>query len=276
MVSIEMLTVGKELLIGRTVNTNAHWVGGKLARLGTMLRRITTVDDNLPEISGTIKEILARSPDFVVTIGGLGPTPDDMTIEGISMALELPLELNSKALALIRAHYRKRELARIRITSSRKKMARMPRGAEPLRNDKGTAPGVRVRAGSSTIFSLPGVPSEMKSIFTKSVEPEIRSSIGSLFRAYHRLKIEGIFESDLAPQISREISLHPTAYVKSHPRGVRDGVSRIELDIAVVGEDRKMAENEAGTIRTSFAKWVNDHGGRFVNPEPGKGNNRGR
>ena len=141
MVSIEMLTVGKELLIGRTVNTNAHWVGGKLARLGTMLRRITTVDDNLPEISGTIKEILARSPDFVVTIGGLGPTPDDMTIEGISMALELPLELNSKALALIRAHYRKRGLARIRITSSRKKMARMPRGAEPLHNDMGTAPG---------------------------------------------------------------------------------------------------------------------------------------
>src|SRR5207244_10038343 len=80
---VEVLTVGRELLIGKTVNTNAHWIGGRLARMGTRLSRITTVDDDLREISSSVRESLRRKPEFMVVVGGLGPTPDDMTVAGI-------------------------------------------------------------------------------------------------------------------------------------------------------------------------------------------------
>src|SRR3989449_4385282 len=77
---VEVLTVGRELLIGKTVNTNAHWIGGRLARMGTRLSRITTVDDDLREISSSLRESLRRKPEFMVVVGGLGPTPNDLTL----------------------------------------------------------------------------------------------------------------------------------------------------------------------------------------------------
>ncbi len=84
---IELMTVGKELLIGRTLNTNAHWIGGRVARMGVAMNVITTVDDDLKEISFTLREILRRKPAFVFVVGGLGPTPDDMTLKGIALGL---------------------------------------------------------------------------------------------------------------------------------------------------------------------------------------------
>ncbi len=243
-----MLTVGKELLIGRTLNTNAHWVGKRLARMGTMLSEITTVDDDPEEIASGLKGCLARSADFVVVVGGLGPTPDDMTLKGIAKGLGRTMKSNGKALSLIKEHNKKRGMGDIKMTSARRKMALMPVGAKPIRNEVGTAPGVRLGVGKTTIFSLPGVPSEMKSIFVRSVEPEIGEMLGKLHRKYISLKLEGIFESALAPIIERELKRHPGAYIKSHPRGVRDGTSKIELDIVVVGAERGRVEQTAERI----------------------------
>src|SRR2546428_12415709 len=102
---VEVLTVGRELLIGKTVNTNAHWIGGRLARMGTRLSRITTVDDNLREISSSLRESLRRKPEFLVVVGGLGPTPDDMTLAGIAKGLRRGLALNKEALKMVRGNY---------------------------------------------------------------------------------------------------------------------------------------------------------------------------
>ena len=259
-----MLAVGRELLIGRTINTNAHWVGKRLAILGTQLARISTVDDDLDEISGSLGEALSRRPDFLVVVGGLGPTPDDMTVKGVARGLGKDLAVSRQALELIREHYVKVGRKDFRLTPARRKMAVLPEGAAPLENEKGTAPGVRIETGATVIFCLPGVPSEMRSIFSRSVLPEIRGRIGKLFRVAARLKIEGIYESALAPVIARELTRHPGAYIKSHPKGVKGGISRIELDVVVVNGDQEAARKGASGIVNTVTADILRGGGRIV------------
>lgn len=258
-----MLTVGKELLIGRTVNTNAHWAGGRLAKMGTMLKEVTTVDDDLEEIADSFNAALARKPDFLVVVGGLGPTPDDMTLQGLAQALGVELGLDDQALSLILKHYEKRGMAGIEITPARRKMATIPRGSAPVVNSKGTAPGVRIVCGKTVVYSLPGVPAEMRDIFRREVEPEVREKLGKLHRKYISMKIEGVYESVLAPLISDALKRHPGAYVKSHPRGVKEGTSRIELDVAVVGEDGDWADEEGEKIASQLLEGVRKVGGRL-------------
>lgn len=262
MARVEMLAVGKELLIGRTLDSNALWIGRRLARLGSMIKEITTVDDDLDEIGGALRAALNRSPEFLVVVGGLGPTPDDMTLRGIAAALGLGLRRNEEALGLIKEHYAGRGMRSVELTPARLKMARLPSGSTPLRNDVGTAPGVRLAAGKTVVFCLPGVPAEMKSIFRGSVEPEVKARLGRIHRSYVRMKVMGVLESALAPVLSRELRRHPGAYIKSHPRGIKEGVSRIELDIAVVGGDSKEVHAEGGAISKEMAQAISEMGGK--------------
>ncbi|MGP8124536.1 MAG: molybdopterin-binding protein [Nitrososphaerales archaeon] len=264
MVRVEMLAVGKELLIGRTLNSNAQWMGRRLARRGTLLAEITTVDDDLGEIAAGLKGCMARRADFVVVVGGLGPTPDDMTLKGIALGIGRKLRLNTQALSLIREHYVKRNLGDIEMTPARKKMATLPIGAEPVRNEEGTAPGVRLELDGTTVFCLPGVPSEMKSIFKESVEPQIAAELGVLHRKYISMKLEGIYESALAPMIEAELRRNPGAYIKSHPRGIKEGRSKIELDVAVVSEDRVEAEESAFRIVREIRSEIEAAGAKIV------------
>ena len=262
MVRVEMLAVGKELLIGRTMNSNAHWIGKRLAKMGTMLKEITTVDDDLDEIAFAYRAAVKRSPDFLIVVGGLGPTPDDMTLRGIADGMGVTLRRSGQALALIREHYAKRGLQQIELTPARLKMARLPAGAQAVFNEAGTAPGVRLVEGKTIVYCLPGVPVEMRGILRRTVEPEIRERLGNLHRKYITIKLEGILESALAPVIAKEMKKHPGAYIKSHPRGIRDGVSRIELDIAVVGEDRRRTADEGVEIARDMRREIENAGGR--------------
>ena len=261
MVRVEMLAVGKELLIGRTLNSNAQWVGKRLARMGTMLKQVTTVDDDLGEIASAFNAIVERSPDFLVVVGGLGPTPDDMTLRGVAGALGVRLRKDRGAVRMIMEHYAERGMGGTKLTPSRVKMATIPAGSEPVRNGEGTAPGVRLAAGSAVVYCLPGVPREMKDIFRRTVEPEVKARVGRLHRGYVTMKLEGIFESSFGPAIKELLKRHPGAYVKSHPRGVKEGVSHIELDLAVIGEARKEVERETGAITEEAKKAVAEMGG---------------
>jgi nicotinamide-nucleotide amidase len=255
---VEVLAVGRELLIGKTVNTNAHWIGGRLARMGTWLSRITTVDDDLREISSSVRESLRRKAEFLVVVGGLGPTPDDMTLEGIAKGLRRRLALNRDALKMVRDHYVEMGRGDLNITPARRKMARLPWGATPLKNIVGTAPGVRLEVGRTVIFALPGVPREMKSIFRDSLEGEIRRRLGRLHTRTVILKLEGIFESTLAPILKKSMKKYPSVYIKSHPKGVEEGVSKIELDVVVVSkwkaDSAKISEKIASELKADVAK----------------------
>ncbi len=261
MVRVEVLTVGRELLIGRTLNTNALWVGRRLALKGSMIKLMTTADDDLVEISRSLNWSLSRHPDFLVVIGGLGPTPDDMTLEGVAVGLGRRLVPNTEALRLIRAHYTKRGMEDIEITPSRRKMSVLPEGASPLVNEAGTAPGVRLEAGKTVVFCLPGVPAEMRDIFRRSVEPEVEKKLGRLHRSAVTLKVEGVYESSMAPMIKRELERNPGAYIKSHPRGLKEGVSKIELDVVVVRDRSDEADGVTRRIVRDFMKAIESAGG---------------
>jgi molybdenum cofactor synthesis domain-containing protein len=262
-VRVELLTVGKELLIGRTLNSNAQWIGRRLARMGLVMNVVTTIDDDLDEISSALREALSRKPDFLITVGGLGPTPDDMTLKGVARGLKIGMKLNAEALSMIKEHYVRRGLTGIDLTPARRKMAVLPTGAKPVPNDAGTAPGVRLVKDRTVIFSLPGVPAEMRSIFRGSVEPEVRTSLGPLTRRTIRIKMEGIMESALAPLIEHEMKGHPGAYIKSHPRGIEDGVSKIEVDVSVVSKDPRTAKRDTTSIVEEIVKASTEAGARL-------------
>jgi nicotinamide-nucleotide amidase len=249
LVSVVNLAVGKELLIGRTLNSNAHWIGGRLYKMGGMLDRVLTITDTLEEISAGLNELLALRPDFIIVVGGLGPTPDDMTLKGIALGLGRKIKFNKDAIRLIKEHLEKvgREFE---LTPARKKMAMIPEGATPLTNEVGTAPGVRLTAGKGTVvYCLPGVPSEMRNIFANFAEKEIRQKLGELHVAKVTMKLSGIYEAALAPSIEEALKMHPEAYIKSHPRGLKAGVPTLELDVTVTSR-------EAGTARSTYSELV--------------------
>lgn len=103
--TLEIICIGNELLIGKTSNTNATWLAKSVTSLGLPVTRIAVVEDDVDEIAGTIREALARKPKLIITTGGLGPTFDDKTLEGIAKALGRRLEVNANALRMVRTKY---------------------------------------------------------------------------------------------------------------------------------------------------------------------------
>ena len=261
MVSVVNLAVGKELLIGRTMNSNAHWIGGRLYKMGGMLDRVSTVTDSLPEISSGLRELLALRPDFIIVVGGLGPTPDDMTLKGIARGLGRRIKFNKQAIALIKQHLEKagREFE---LTPARKKMAMLPEGGAPLTNEVGTAPGVRLIAGKRTvIYCLPGVPREMRNIFTNFAEKEIRKKFGVMHIAKVTMKLTGVYEAALAPSIEEALKMHPEVYIKSHPRGIKAGVPTLELDVTATSRDGREARSTYSDLVSFFSRRISELGG---------------
>ena len=178
-------------------------------------------------IKSGVRGSLKRNPSALITIGGLGPTHDDMTLAGISRALNKPLRLNKEALELVKDHYRRLE-SKPKLTKYRTKMATLPKGSLPLPNPVGTAPGAKMQASGTTIFSLPGVPSEMKAIFRASIIPYIELFHTTRPREIE-IRITGIIESALAPVLDRARKIYPKLYFKSHPRGRETGIRPLIL-----------------------------------------------
>src|SRR5512136_1705972 len=102
---MEIVCIGNELLIGKISNTNAQWMSKRATCLGITVRRITVVADEVEEISAVIREALQRKPQFIATTGGLGPTFDDKTLQGLSRALNRRLEINQEALRMVKEKY---------------------------------------------------------------------------------------------------------------------------------------------------------------------------
>ncbi|HZY46220.1 MAG TPA: molybdopterin-binding protein [Candidatus Bathyarchaeia archaeon] len=250
----EILSIGNELLIGHTLDTNSHWIAKRLTRYGWTLQRITILRDSLAAIKVGVKEALQREPDLTITLGGLGPTHDDITLKGVALALRKRLVLNKTALAMVESRYRKLE-APTGLTSFRRKMATLPDGAQPLPNPVGTAPGVLVKAGATRLVSLPGVPSEMRAIFNSSIVPILKTSKknqpGEVF-----IGLVGIIESALAPALNRTRKAFPGLYFKSHPRGREGGIrSLIQLHVYDVdSKSRSKIDNAIAFLLGELAK----------------------
>ena len=162
-----------------------------------------------------------------------------MTILGVSKAIGLPLRVNKEALDQVKARYRHIfSSRRFALTKFRVKMATFPIGAKPIANPVGTAPGMLIQCGTSTTICLPGVPKELRAIFSAHIGPFIRLRSGAGGHISRSVHVSGVFESELAPLIDRVMKRESEIYVKSHPQG-GEGRSRsqIRLDFSYTGDD---------------------------------------
>ena len=262
---IEVLCVGNELLSGITLNTNAHWLAGQIAAVGGTISRVMVVRDDLAEISGAVKESLTRNPDILVMTGGLGATYDDLTLEGVALALGKKIVLDERAVEMIRKSYAFRKL-HYELTKERLKMARIPEGSTPIQNLVGSAPAVMEQAGGTRIFCLQGVPSEMKAIFEKYVLPLIKEDVGAFAAQEVNYEVSGITEAMIAPALLRIVSSYPRdgIYLKTHPRGYyRKKTPRIRIQLISRGADKKEVKKRLDAIAKVIEKDVEDLGGRI-------------
>ena len=148
-----IVTVGDELLAGDIENTNATWLCARLDDRGVDVERVTTVPDRIADIARVVNEYHAEY-DAVLVTGGLGPTHDDVTMEGVAAAFGREVELNDEAVEWLReGGYESDDLA----TGT----AELPTGARPLHNAEGVAPGAVVES----CYVFPGVPAEMQAMF---------------------------------------------------------------------------------------------------------------
>jgi len=159
---VALLTVGDELLSGDTVNTNAHWLAGQLTDRGVRVARILSVADNKGEITAHVEQYSAEF-DRVIVTGGIGGTPDDITMDAVAdafdrtlQATELTRQSVDRRLAEIEARMPDRELA-----LDREAEAAIPEGSRPLLNETGLAPGCVIE----NVYVLPGIPGELKAMF---------------------------------------------------------------------------------------------------------------
>ncbi len=153
---VELVSVGDELLRGETVNTNAAWLGRELEARGVDVTRVTTIPDDVSTIASVIESARERV-DAVVTTGGLGPTHDDLTMEGVAAAFDRTLDAHPDAIAWIEAETDRS------VESLAPGTIELPAGSRMLPNDVGVAPGCAIDA----VYVLPGVPEEMKRMFRR-------------------------------------------------------------------------------------------------------------
>ncbi|UCG44985.1 MAG: competence damage-inducible protein A [Candidatus Bathyarchaeota archaeon] len=262
---IEILCVGTELLIGKTLNTNAHWLTKRITSLGGEVTRVTVVKDDVMEIAHSVQEIMQRNPRLLLTVGGLGPTFDDKTLEGIAEASGYKLEVDNNALKEVETKYRRYveegRMEKAELTPPRIKMAKLPKGSEPLRNPVGTAPGVMLKYSDTTIVALPGVPSEMMAIFDGSVAPIIRQFADDMTFFESSMLVTGVVESEIAPIIEKVMRDNPHVYIKSHPH-CEERVSRLEFHLSTTAVSTKVARKRLSTALAQISELTVKKGGK--------------
>jgi nicotinamide-nucleotide amidase len=263
---MEILCIGNELLIGKTLNTNAQWMARLSTTLGIMVKRITVVGDDVDEIADAVNEALKRKTRFVVTTGGLGPTFDDKTLEGIAKALNRKLKVDKKALAMVKEKYealvKAGKMENVELTQYRVKMATLPEGAEPLPNPVGTAPGVIMMIEEASLIAVPGVPSEMEAIFEESVIPLLKKAAGKVAFFETSIYADNIMESSLAPLIDKTMRDSPYVYIKSHPKGEEEK-PHIELHFSTTAKDSRVAKKWLERAIIQLSELIEKNGGKI-------------
>ena len=243
-----IIAVGDELLGGFTQDTNSAFLARAAFAAGWPVRRIEVVGDRLEEISAAIGRALGdHGVSRVVLCGGIGPTPDDRTLEAVAAALDRPLELDEGAMAHIAGIVSRMHaagwVASPEVTEANRRAALLPRGAEAVTNRRGMSPAVAVEVGDDRwLFVLPGVPRE----FTAIVEEELlpRWFAGRAAPAVAEVAFEGIPESEFHASLLALAAEFPEVEAGSYPQP-----DRRHVIIRLRGGDPARVDAAAARIR---------------------------
>jgi nicotinamide-nucleotide amidase len=226
--SAEILAVGSELTNGWTRDTNSGDLARELTELGVAVRRTTALPDDLELVADAFRRAMATA-DLVVSTGGLGPTPDDLTREAIAAATGLAPAVDPDLLAWLEGMFARRG---IKMPESNTKQAWLVPGAVALPNSHGTAPGWLLElSNGATVIALPGPPREMWPMWREHALPLLRQrGLGSDW-AWHTLRLTGVGESQLVPLIGKQLlrSINPTVATYARPDAV-------EVRVGAVGD----------------------------------------
>ncbi|HEU4821806.1 MAG TPA: molybdopterin-binding protein [Nitrososphaeraceae archaeon] len=292
--NVELLSVGNELLSGTITNTNAQWISSKITRAGGVVKRITTVGDCIVDISHAVKECIERRPRWLIISGGLGPTYDDRTLQGLSSALGQELVPDAHAIQMLRKSYLRyiSRIGNIKLNDAQLKMAMIPKGSTPIQNPVGSAPAVFVEVKSDTgttktktrIFALPGVPKEMKALFSTVIMPQFKEIVGRYYFVESIFETVGVTEAMLAPTLSRLVNSYSAddIYLKTHPKGYTHGnrnsssrpkpkpepEPKLNIQIASKGKDKLQVETRYNTILGTLKEDIQKLGGKIHQTNP--------
>lgn len=191
------ISSGSELIRGRSTDTNAGWLAARLSELGLPCVRHVTTGDDLAQLVAVLREA-ASAARVVVLTGGLGPTEDDLTRSALAQASATELELDPASLHAIEGFFAARQRA---MPAANRVQAFLPRGARAIPNNTGTAPGIQQTIANCELFALPGVPHEMRTMFTNFVAPRLAALGGGTVQRYACLQCCGLAESEIGDAI---------------------------------------------------------------------------
>ena len=235
-----VLTVGNEIVSGDVENTNASWLARRLAALGVEVKLIAAVRDDVDEIAALLRAEAPRA-DVVFVTGGLGGTPDDITREAVAEAFGVDcVEIPAVAQAL-RTRFEGRGLG-----DYAARWACLPRGAEPLENPLGGAPGFVLE----NVVVFPGLPREMEAMF-ESVAERFRGPAIATWRRSYRTG-----EGQIVGILEEATKLHPGVTVGSYPRFLEDGP---EVEIVLKSSDTYELARASAWIEASLSRWPLRH-----------------
>ncbi len=247
----QIITIGNEILIGDIINTNASWLGEQLTLLGFTVTKMITVGDSLSEILDVLSG--AQCADFVVVTGGLGPTHDDVTKKAFQEFFKVGLTRNQEVFDFVQSFFLKRGIP---FSPSNAMQADVLENAEVLFNLWGTAPGMWIDQKNTCWAILPGVPKEMKHLFTERVRERLQQKfpIPNVIKSAY-LSVAGIGESTLADTrlkpIESLLSESTTlAYLPHH-----DGIT---LRITSTGTHENRVLEEIETIKNHIIELASD------------------
>ena len=253
----EILTVGAELLAGDILDTNARDLARALKGLGIVVSRQVTVTDDIGEIAGVVREAVARS-DVVVVTGGLGPTPDDVTRDGIARGLGVGLTLREELVEPLRKRYlsygnrRMPEVNLVQVT--------LPEGSEPIPNPIGTAPGFRIEREGNVLFAVPGIPMEMKRMLEETILPWLADNRPVRALISRVVRTMGIGESELIARFGPVFNALGDVEVAFYPQ-----TPGVNIKLVAHHDDRSAAEaalaTAGDTVRVELGSYVFGEGG---------------
>lgn len=250
-----IISVGDEIVLGQTLDTNSRWLAAALLHRGVAVRRHATVADDSAAIAHELR-LAAESSELVIVTGGLGPTADDLTRQGLAEALDAPLVTDDAALAQIRAWF---EAVGRPMPKTNESQALRPAPATMLANEHGTAPGLHAPLGAADVFCLPGPPREMQPMFESHVAPAISSDRVVVTRLVRAI---GIGESAVAERLGTLMDRARTPLVGTT---ASDGI--VTCRIRYEGDSRDEGEsevaNDSAAIKQALGAYI------FGEGEPG-------
>ncbi|MEE2753414.1 MAG: molybdopterin-binding protein [Candidatus Latescibacterota bacterium] len=256
--SIELYSIGTELLMGQIQDTNAFWMAQQIAGLGGHIRRIVTMDDDVEDIVRVLEDAVSRKTRVIITTGGLGPTPDDLTIEAIARLKGVKVIVNESLVEKFR-HDRK-ILKRENVKPALVKMATSPEGSIVHTNPAGVAPCVETLIDETTIYNLPGPPREVQALFNQTIEGAI-AEIYTANRVAIRVTVN-LPESELGPILQGVMAAHPNTYLKAYValRERFEGGQRLPVDIVARELDESTTNVLLKKALVSFTQMVEKKG----------------